>query len=568
MNMTAATSPARTGRAPLALFAPFALFALLAPWATACEAERGQQDAHGHEHGYQHAEAHPEGHDHHAEGHGHGAAVVGITAWSTELELFAEHAVAVAGQPFELLAHLTVLDGFRAPESGAVQLRLTGPAEVAVSAAQPESPGIYRLQVVAPEPGTYRASLSIAGTRVQASVAGFEIAVHADATAATAAMAAMATGDDHGEHDDHDEAHINFLKEQQWKVDFATAFATEGEVVPAVQVPGTVVTPPGGLAEVSAPVAGRLAAPPGGWLRPGAEVRAGTLLAALAPAPESAEGGARARLAVVEAGARVRAADANLARAQRLFADEAISKRELEDAQREASLAVEAKAASGEVAALFQSARSGRGGGRWRLTSPISGVLVTADANPGAAVAPGQVLFRIVDRSELWIRARVPEQDAARLQPGRGASYAIAGLPGFTPLRVDGPDANASLVTISPVVDPRTRSVEVVHALSNPPAALRVGGLLTLELPVGAPWRGIVVPRDAVVQEGGRMLVYVQVDGEHFEERAVRSAVATASHIGIVEGLSAGQRIVTRGANLLRLTARSASGEPAHGHIH
>ncbi len=77
----------------------------------------------------------------------------------------------------------------------------------------------------------------------------------------------------------------------------------------------------------------------------------------------------------------------------------------------------------------------------------------------------------------------------------------------------------------------------------------------------------MVVPRSALVDQDGRNVVYVQVDGEHFQERAVRIGPRAGNLVAISEGLRSGERVVTRGAHLVRL-ADKASGEAPHGHIH
>jgi multidrug efflux pump subunit AcrA (membrane-fusion protein) len=77
----------------------------------------------------------------------------------------------------------------------------------------------------------------------------------------------------------------------------------------------------------------------------------------------------------------------------------------------------------------------------------------------------------------------------------------------------------------------------------------------------------VVVPRDAVLDDAGRSVVYVQVEGEAFSERSVRLGPRSGSLIGIEQGVAAGERVVTRGANVIRLSSRSASA-PAHGHVH
>ena len=279
---------------------------------------------------HEHSEDHPAGHDHHAEGHGHGETPMqNLTLWGGHHELFAEHEPAVAGKALRLLAHLTVLEGFKPLEAGEVKLELEGPAALSASAAKPIRPGIYELELTPAVPGEYRGKLTVGGTSA-GEIEG--IVIHVAATGEKAAKA----------HDDHEEGEIEFLKEQQWGVPFATAFAEQGTVLASIEAAGTITTPPGGSAEVSAPIVGRLAVPPQGLPRPGALVKKGQLLATLAPAPASPEDSARVSLALAEAEARATASSAAVERAERLFKDEAISQRELEDARREAEVSVEA----------------------------------------------------------------------------------------------------------------------------------------------------------------------------------------------------------------------------------
>ncbi len=528
---------------------------------------RGHDDEAGHDH----ASDHPPGHDHHADDHGHGDTPrMRITHWSERHELFAEHTVAMVGQEVEVLAHLTVLDGFRALDRGKITLELDGPAPIRATANTAVRPGIFQLAFVPAQPGTYRGRLVIAGSpgnsaagapaaladTPEDTIDGIELRVFATAAAAGSVTPPEDDGD-----------LIELLKEQQWGVPFATAFAGEANLVASIEVAGSVDTPPGGSAEVGAAIAGRVVVSPRGLPRPGDSVRKGQLLATLAPAPSSPEEAARAGLAVAEAGARAAAARAAVERAERLISDQAISQRELDDARREATVAGEAERAARRAQSLFTGASGGVGAGSWRLVAPIDGTLVDVRATPGAAVSPGDVLFRIVDTRDLWIRARVPEQDVARLRSDRDASFQIAGLEEWLPIDITGEDAAASLVTIGRTVDPASRAVDVIYALRTPDPRLRVGGLVRVGLPAGDDFSGVVIPRAAIVDDQGREVVYVQVDGEHFEERMVRTGPRSGALAGVIHGLAAGERVVTRGANLVRLTARAGSGE-AHGHIH
>jgi len=517
-----------------------AAVALLASGACGEEAERDEQ---GHAHG-----------DH---GHGAEGPTVSITRWTERLELFAEHPAAVVGETVPFLAHLTDLSDFSPVTEGRVVLVLEGPQTIRAEHDRPLRPGIFSPRFIPRAPGTYRARLEVRTPDLEAAVGDMTVEVY---PTAEAAAEAAAKADDAG-------GTISFLKEQQWQLPFQTAFAEERVIVPTVEVPGEITTPPGGRAAVGAPVAGRLVAPRSGLPRPGETVRAGQLLALVAPTPSSPEAGAHAGLAVAEASARLAAARSDLARAERLIADQAISARELEQARREAGVAEEAVAAAQRAEALYRGAASGRGAGTWRLTAPIGGIVTEVNASPGEPISADDVILRIVDPSELWIRARVPEQDAPHVRADADASYQLAGTDGWRPIDVTGDDAPASVVNVGQTVHPEARTVDVIYALEQADAASRIGALVRVAVPTGESARRVAVPRSAVVNREGRAVVYVQVEGESFDERTVHVGERAGEWIAIERGLDAGERVVTAGASFIRL-AEGAPAGAGHGHVH
>jgi RND family efflux transporter MFP subunit len=507
-----------------------------------CACDRGQAE-------HKHESDHPPGHDHHEEGHGHGADQVGVTRWTDELEMFAEHDVAVVDAKVNVLAHVTILDGFQPVRTGAASLELTGPGTETAVAKAPVRPGIFQLSFTPKKAGKYQAMLRV-GARGPVQ---FEIVVHKKAPKV-------------GEDEDPPGV-IELLKEQQWGVRFGTKFPRPGELVPAIEVSGVVDTPPGGNAEVGAPLPGRVAEPPGGFPKPGQRVKKRQLLAKLAPTPSAPESAAGAGLAVAEAESRVAAARAALSRAERLHADSALSKRELEDARRESKLAEDVLRAARRTKSVYSGAASGQGSGSWRLTSPIDGVVVSVNVTTGAAVSQGDTLFRIVDPSEFWIRARVPEQDAPRVRADQDARYQVAGVAQWAALRVTGDAPPVSVVSVGRAVDKTSRTVDIIYGLKAPPESLRLGGRVRVALPAGQPVRGLVVPRSAVLNREGRDLVYVQIDGEHFVERSVRVGSTAADEVVLIDGVAATDRVVTLGTQVVRLADRPKGATP-HGHVH
>jgi RND family efflux transporter MFP subunit len=478
-----------------------------------------------------------------------------MTLWGDSHELFAEYGAAVAGRKIKFLAHLTNLEKFDATQITELTLSLTGPETITASTKDTLAPGIFIIEFTAKTVGTYSGELRISGDN-PGTVDGITIEVFKTSHDAAHSVGA-----------DDDTGLVEFLKEQQWGVPFGTGVAQAGSLTASVEVAGRLETPPGGSAEVDAPITGRLVAPKDGLPRPGAKVTKGQVLAELMPAPSSPEAGTRASLAVAESGARVSAARAELERAERLIKDEAISQRDVDNARRELKVAEESVRAARRAADLYAGATGKRGRGGWKLTAPISGTLVSINAKPGSTVAPGDTLFEIVDVSELWVVARVPEQEAARLRRDRNASYQIAGLETWTEIDITGPEASASIVNVGQIVDPHSRTVDVLYALTKPDPRLRIGGLIQVSLPAGDDFEGIVLPRSALVNQEGRDMVYVQVDGEHFEERLVQVGPRSGSKIAIAGGLKDGERVVTKGAHLVRLADRAKS-SVGHGHVH
>jgi multidrug efflux pump subunit AcrA (membrane-fusion protein) len=77
----------------------------------------------------------------------------------------------------------------------------------------------------------------------------------------------------------------------------------------------------------------------------------------------------------------------------------------------------------------------------------------------------------------------------------------------------------------------------------------------------------MVVPQTAILEEQGYYYLYVQVTGESYTKRAVRIGASDGLRTEIISGLEQGERVVTRGAMLLK-SASMVTVEADHGHSH
>jgi multidrug efflux pump subunit AcrA (membrane-fusion protein) len=155
--------------------------------------------------------------------------------------------------------------------------------------------------------------------------------------------------------------------------------------------------------------------------------------------------------------------------------------------------------------------------------------------------------------------ANVPESEAARLRQVSGAEVETPG--------VDKPVVLGKPISIGRIVDPGSRTLKVVYAANNSRRLLAVGQSVFIRLYTSAMVRAAAVPATAVIDDGGRPVVFVQVGGESFERRPVRLGNQDAGYVQVVDGMKPDERVVTQGAYLIRLSALSTQ-IPAHGHVH
>jgi cobalt-zinc-cadmium efflux system membrane fusion protein len=117
------------------------------------------------------------------------------------------------------------------------------------------------------------------------------------------------------------------------------------------------------------------------------------------------------------------------------------------------------------------------------------------------------------------------------------------------------------------VLDTESRTLPITFALDNRGPALPVGQTAFLHLLLETAAAKPVVPASAVVDDAGRPIVFVQTEGETFERRAVTLGPRTGDLVQVLDGVKPGERVVTKGAYLVRLASLSTS-VPAHGHVH
>lgn len=513
-----------------------------------------------HEHG---SVGHGDDHEHgdpgrgNEEAHGHGPGALTFTRWTDHTELFVEFPPLVVDKESPFAAHLTRLPDFRPVDTGTVTVVLSGGgiADEHFVVASPSAPGIFRPVAKPSHAGTRKVTIHLASTDLDDVHDLGEMVVFADVHAA--AVAASEEEPDTG-------GQISFLKEQQWPIDFATEEVTRRTLRPSLRMNGTLRARADGEVWVTAPVSGRLAGLGDAFPRIGMSVERGDVLALVAPrlGPESDV--ASLDLAVKHAELELEQARRERKRLDGLLVDGAVPERR----------ALEARNAEQQAEAHAQAAlrrlrqhRAVQEAGQQQLTdgtavaAPIAGTVAAVKAAPGQFVDDGENLFHLVDLDRLWLEVRVPEANIAELLDPGGAWFEVQGFGDVFEAPAD------RVVAMGGVVDDATRTVPLLFEVDNPGPILRVGMFARTHVLTGSPLDALALPVQSIISDGGIDTVYVQVEGESFERRIVRLGVRDRHHVEALSGVSAGDRVVTRGAYAVKLAAAGTQ-VPAHGHAH
>ena len=194
------------------------------------------------------------------------------------------------------------------------------------------------------------------------------------------------------------------------------------------------------------------------------------------------------------------------------------------------------------------------------ITSPRAGIVLRRGVTTGTAVDPSTELMTIADLSQVWAIAEIPESDAAGIAVGTKGVLQFAGS--------DRSTIDAAVEFIYPTLTERTRTVRVRFAIDNAAAALRPGVYGVVSFAASA-HDALTVPRDSIVDTGNSQHVFLRTGDGTLEPRTIRTGARLADRVEILEGIAAGDEVVTSGVFLIDSESRlRASGVgPAHaGH--
>ena len=181
------------------------------------------------------------------------------------------------------------------------------------------------------------------------------------------------------------------------------------------------------------------------------------------------------------------------------------------------------------------------------VESPANGTITSRTVNPGEVIDANKELMRVTDLSTVWVIAQVYERDLATVRVGSGANVTSDAYPG----RI----FRGRVAYVDPKIDSATRTAQVRIELANPRQVLKIGMYVQVDFGSQslAERTAPVVPKEAVQTIGNQQIVFVATaDPNQFLLRPVRVGAETNGSYPVLEGLTAGDRVVTSGSVLLR----------------
>ena len=181
---------------------------------------------------------------------------------------------------------------------------------------------------------------------------------------------------------------------------------------------------------------------------------------------------------------------------------------------------------------------------RFELRAPFDGRVITRDITRGEVVETDQKLFTVANLNDMWVIGNVPEKDVQFIRKDQQVKVVLAAYPHalFTGI----------ITYIGDVLDPATRTMSLRVTVPNPDRLLKPEMFAIVSVMSPSSPDALSVPL-AAVQDGptGKM-VFVQQEAGEFAARTVKLGDEDGDVVRVLEGVKAGEQVVTKGSFVLK----------------
>lgn len=186
------------------------------------------------------------------------------------------------------------------------------------------------------------------------------------------------------------------------------------------------------------------------------------------------------------------------------------------------------------------------------IVAPITGHVLERPVRLGEAVLPERSLMTIVDHNRLWVLARIPEADIARVREAGTATVSVKATPGKTYV--------GHVIHVHDQVDKGTRTLELKLWIDNPGHVLRPEMFATVHLAVQGDTDGAEIPRKALqASSDGDVVILSTAKGYALQPVKVLEPIGDDRLR--VSGIATGASVVTAGAEAIKAQLAPAGGD-------
>jgi len=171
------------------------------------------------------------------------------------------------------------------------------------------------------------------------------------------------------------------------------------------------------------------------------------------------------------------------------------------------------------------------------LRAPAGGYVLEKNVLAGQKIMAGDALYKVADLSTVWVEGEVFEQDIADVRVGQAVHADFAAIPGAHRM--------GRISYIYPTLDAQTRTERVRVVLGNRDGQLKPGMYATIRIAGTERSNVLTVPRSAVLATGERSIIFVRDSTGMLNPREVAVGGSNDDRIEILQGLSAGETIVS-----------------------
>lgn len=469
---------------------------------------------------------------------------IAVTQWTNKMELFMEYETPIVNQDRKFIIHLTTLSDFQPVRDGKVKLifKQSDNIEIVVEKMELLREGIFTPTGMFKSSGEYDFSIQYEGEKENELFQIGKFTVYND-------IEEIPT-----ENQVEADEEITFLKEQQWKIDFATIEAQRQEMKSSIQTVGEVLPRGASNTEIISPVEGIVSiAQRHKLVQPGQKVIKGQTIVVIDP-PMNVQN------SWVETYHNYEKAKSEYERSKRLMERSAISEKEYEQAYR--NYEMHKAGFSNYFGADSENINYDSENHKFIITSPISGVVSDLAINTGQKINRNQKLLRIINPSKVWLQFELFPSQASNLTGISGASIDIPGKKD----KIEISSSQLKFLSKGEIIDQEKRTIKLLLEIDNYNKQFYIGQRFSAQLYTGQIQDVLAIPVSAVYEDNSQKIAFVHITGEAFEKRELTTGSRYHDNIAVLNGLKAGERVVNRGGYQVKLA--STSEEIGHPHAH